>query len=78
MKNNDTPTHEINAPTMARIVIRWPNNQCEGSSISIGVVAIMVDAMPAAVYCTAANDSPTPRNGPEINVTHNAIIAFLS
>ena len=31
----------------------------------MGVMAMMVLAMPAAVYCTAINENPTPINGPE-------------
>lgn len=34
--------------------------------MSTGVSAMMVEAIPDSVYCTAIRDSETPRNGPKI------------
>ena len=43
----------------------WWKSQRDGSNIRMGVMAMMVLAMPAAVYCTAISENPTPMNGPE-------------
>ena len=48
-KKRETPMQEITAPMMARKVIGCLNSQWEGRRMSIGVIAMMVDAMPAAV-----------------------------
>ena len=50
----------MKAPTTARQVIFSWKSQYDGSRMMIGVMAISVEAMPAAVYCTAINEKPTP------------------
>ena len=50
----------MTAPRTARHVMRWPKSQWEGSRMMMGVIAIRVEAMPAAVYCTAMSEKPTP------------------
>ena len=44
----------------------------------IGVIAISVEAMPAAVYCTAISENPTPTKGPKIVVDVATESPFLS
>ena len=44
----------------------------------IGVIAISVEAMPAAVYCTAISEKPTPTKGPKIVVAIATENPFLS
>ena len=63
-KKRDTPTTEMTAPTTARKVMGWWKSQREGRRMRMGVVAISVLAMPAAVCCTAIKEKPTPMNGP--------------
>lgn len=41
---------DITAPNTLRVVIGCPNSQREGSKIKMGVRAIRVEAIPAAVY----------------------------
>lgn len=40
----------------------------------MGVVAMIVEAIPAAVYCTAINEKPTPTKGPEMTAASIASI----
>ena len=68
-KNKDTPNTDISAPTTTFSVIFWWKKYQLGNNIIIGVVAISVEAMPAAVYCTAIKEKPTPRNGPNITAS---------
>ena len=45
----------------------------------IGVMAIIVLAMPAAVYCTAINEKPTPIKGPvktATSIAHSPLCSF--
>ena len=44
----------------------------------IGVIAISVEAIPAAVYWTAINEKPTPTKGPTIVVAVATDSPFLS
>ena len=44
----------------------------------MGVIAISVEAMPAAVYCTAISEKPTPTKGPKIVVAVATVKPFLS
>ena len=44
----------------------------------IGVIAISVEAIPAAVYCTAIKENPTPTKGPKIVVATATPIPFRS
>ena len=44
----------------------------------MGVSAIRVLAIPAAVYCTASSDAPTPTNGPKMVVSTAATIPLPS
>ena len=42
----------------------------------MGVIAISVDAMPAAVYCTDISEKPTPTKGPKIVVAVATLSPF--
>ena len=44
----------------------------------MGVSAISVEAMPAAVYCTAISEKPTPKKGPKMVVASAAISPLRS
>ena len=44
----------------------------------IGVIAINVEAIPAAVYCTAIRENPTPTKGPKMVVAVATLSHFLS
>ena len=44
----------------------------------IGVIAISVEAIPAAVYCTAISEKPTPTKGPKMVVAVATASPFLS
>ena len=44
----------------------------------MGVIAISVEAMPAAVYCTAISEKPTPTKGPKMVVAVATASPFLS
>lgn len=59
---------EMMAPMTARQVIFSWKSQYEGRRMMIGVIAISVEAMPAAVYCTAISEKPTPTKGPKMVV----------
>ena len=39
----------------------------------MGVIAISVEAIPAAVYCTAISEKPTPMKGPKMVVARAAV-----
>ena len=69
---------EITAPMMARKVIGCLKSQWDGRRIRIGVIAMMVDAMPAAVNWSAVSESATPRKGPDMRVMRNALTATRS
>ncbi len=49
----------------------------EGGIISIGTIAIIVDAIPVEVYFIATRENETPRNGPKNDPVEMAIIPFL-
>ena len=66
------------APTTERQVIFSWKSQYEGRRIMMGVIAISVEAMPAAVYWTAISEKPTPTNGPKIVVAVATESPFLS
>ena len=44
----------------------------------IGVIAMSVEAIPAAVYCTAISEKPTPTKGPKMVVAVATESPFLS
>ena len=44
----------------------------------MGVMAISVEATPAAVYCTAINEKPTPTKGPNTVVAAATVSPFPS
>lgn len=77
-KNRLTPMTEIMAPSTARQVIFSWKSQYEGSKMIMGVIAINVEAMPAAVYCTAISEKPTPTKGPKMVVAVATERPFLS
>ena len=54
------------------------NTNLAGINIKIGVSDIMVLAMPAAVYCTAISEKPTPIRGPQITATTVILIPLES
>ena len=68
----------MTAPTTARQVIFSWKSQYEGSRMIIGVIAISVEAIPAAVYCTAISEKPTPTKGPKMVVAVATERPFLS
>ena len=77
-KNKLTPITEIKAPTTAfHVIFSW-KSQYDGKRMMIGVIAISVEAMPAAVYCTAINEKPTPTKGPKMVVAVATESPFLS
>ena len=66
------------APKTARQVIFSWKSQYDGRRIMIGVIAINVEAIPAAVYWTAINEKPTPTKGPKIVVAVATAIPLQS
>ena len=77
-KNRLTPMTEIKAPTIAfQVIFSW-KSQYEGRRMMMGVIAISVEAMPAAVYCTAISEKPTPTKGPKMVVAVATVSPFLS
>ena len=77
-KNRLTPKTEMKAPTTARHVIFSWNSQYEGKRMMMCVRAINVEAIPAAVYCTAISENPTPTKGPKSVVAMATVTPFLS
>ena len=63
----------MTAPMTLRNVMGCLKIQRDGNKIIIGVSAISVEAMPAAVYCNAIKENPTPTNGPENTATSMAV-----
>jgi len=69
---------EMKAPTIAfQVIFSW-KSQYEGRRMMMGVIAISVEAMPAAVYCTAISEKPTPTKGPKMVVAVATVSPFLS
>ena len=54
------------------------NTNLAGINIKIGVSDMIVLAMPAAVYCTAISEKPTPIRGPQITATTVILIPLES
>ena len=77
-KNSDTPIQDMTAPMIPFALIGVLKSQCDGRMIRIGVSAISVLAMPAAVNWTAISESATPMNGPKMTATSIADMPFLS
>ena len=50
----------------------------DGKRMIIGVIAMSVEAIPAAVYCTAISEKPTPTKGPKMVVAVATVNPFLS
>lgn len=57
---------EMTAPTIPFNVMGVPKSQWLGQIMMIGVSAISVEAMPAAVNWTAISERPTPTKGPQM------------
>ena len=68
----------MTAPRILFAVMGCLNNHHAGKMMIMGVKAINVLATPAAVYCTASNEHPTPTNGPKIVVITAATIPLRS
>ncbi len=77
-KNSDTPMTEMTAPRMLLAVMGCLNSHQAGRIMMIGVSAISVLAIPAAVYCTASSEAPTPTNGPKMVVSTAAAMPLRS
>ena len=69
---------EMTAPTKLFSVMGCLNIHQAGSMMMIGVNAMSVLAIPAAVYCTASSDAPTPTKGPNMVVAMAAITPLRS
>ena len=68
----------MTAPSKLFAVIGCLNNHQAGKIMMMGVSAMSVLAMPAAVYWTASNDAPTPTKGPKMVVATAAVMPFRS
>ena len=58
-KNNVTPPTLINAPRISNQLTFCLKNMTAGGIISIGTMAIMVEATPVAAYFTANKEKET-------------------
>ena len=68
----------MTAPRTLRAVMGCLKSHQAGKMMMMGVSAMSVLAMPAAVYCTAMSEKPTPTKGPKMVVATAAVMPFRS